>query len=130
MSLQAAIEAASGGEEVRPSLLEGAFAEIMESPAAGGFDALVVGHTDTLQPGKTTRQRHPSNWHLSAHRAISVSKALQKYGIGPTRIGVMGFGEYKPIQPNDNEEGRAQNRRVEIHLVPQGSIGSAAHAGF
>ena len=116
---------ALGSDVVKESATESlqAFAEIMESPAATGFDALVVGHTDTLQPGKVTRQKHPSNWHLSAHRAISVSKALQEYGIGPTRIGVMGFGEYRPIASNASSDGRTQNRRVDIYVVPAGSIG-------
>ena len=107
------------------------FAEIVSSAEAAGFDVIVVGHTDNIRIRReATRQAHPTNWHLSAHRAIAVSDVLQSDGLVPGRIGVMGFGEYKPIQPNDSEEGRAQNRRVEIHLVPQGSIGSAAHAGF
>ncbi len=106
------------------------FAEIMSSVQGADFDVIVVGHTDNIQiKREATRQAHPTNWHLSAHRAIAVSDTLQTDGLRPERIGVMGFGEYRPIQPNEGEEARAQNRRVEIHIVPRGSIGSAAHAG-
>ncbi len=105
------------------------FAEIMASGDATAFDVIVVGHTDNVQIRReATMQAHPTNWHLSAHRAIAVSNALQTDGLAANRVGVMGFSEYRPIQPNDTEEGRAQNRRVEIHIVPNGSIGSAAHA--
>ena len=107
------------------------FAEIMSSAGTEAFDVIVVGHTDNVQiKRESTRQAHPTNWHLSAHRAIAVSDALQSDGVTARRVGVMGFGEYRPIQPNESEEGRAQNRRVEIHIVPRGSIGSAAHAGL
>ncbi len=107
------------------------FAEIMSSAGTETFDVIVVGHTDNVQiKRESTRRAHPTNWHLSAHRAIAVSDVLQGDGIGSDRVGIMGFGEYRPIQPNDNEEDRSQNRRVEIHIVPRGSIGSAAHAGL
>ena len=107
------------------------FAEIMSSAGTEAFDVIVVGHTDNVQiKRESTRQAHPTNWHLSAHRAIAVSDVLQSDGVTARRVGVMGFGEYRPIQPNESEEGRAQNHRVEIHIVPRGSIGSAAHAGL
>lgn len=108
----------------------GRFAEIITSAAAASFDVIVVGHTDNIQiKREATLAAHPTNWHLSVHRAIAVSDVLQDDGLTAGRVGVMGFGEYRPLRPNDNEEGRSQNRRVEIHIVPRGSIGSAAHAG-
>lgn len=100
------------------------FAEILNSPAASGFEALIVGHTDSMRISREeTRRLHPTNWHLSVHRAIAVSDVLQQHGVAADRIGVMGFGEYRPIAPNDSEAGRSQNRRVEIYIVPSGTIG-------
>jgi len=105
------------------------FAEIIGSADAGGFEVLVVGHTDDRPiTRETTLRAHPTNWHLATHRAIAVSDALQTDGIPPTRIGVMGYGEYRPVVPNENEENRAKNRRVEIHIVPAGSIVASAGA--
>ena len=100
------------------------FAEIMNSPAASGFDALIVGHTDNMRISRAaTKKKHPTNWHLSVHRAISVSSILREYGVAPTRAGVMGFGEFHPIESNDTEAGRSQNRRVEVYIVPANTIG-------
>jgi len=103
------------------------FADIIKSDAASDFEVIVVGHTDNTPIGRPeTKQRHPSNWHLSAHRAISVASILQRDGYGAERIGIMGFGEYRPIADNASDAGKSQNRRVEIYLVPRGSIGHAA----
>ncbi|MCB9849517.1 MAG: OmpA family protein [Phycisphaerales bacterium] len=100
------------------------FADIIKSPAAAGFDVLVVGHTDDTRIGKPqTREQHPTNWHLSAHRAISVAKTLREDGLSPEKIAIMGFGEYRPIASNASDTGRSQNRRVEIYVVPEGSVG-------
>ncbi len=109
-------------DSARDSLTQ--FADIMKSPAAQGFDVLVVGHTDDRPISRPeTRQKHPTNWHLSAHRAIAVGNVLIDRGITPERVGVTGFGEYRPIADNATEAGRQQNRRVEIYVVPSGSIG-------
>ena len=96
---------------------------ILTSPAAAGFDALIVGHTDDLRMGPATRAKHYSNWHLSAHRAISVKSALTDAGLGETRVAVMGMGEFRPIEANKaNKQGNPKNRRVEIYIVPAGQI--------
>ncbi len=99
------------------------FASIMQSSAAQGFDVMVIGHTDD-RPIKReeTRRNHPTNWHLSTHRSISVSNVLRERGISEDRIGVTGFGETRPIASNSTESGRGQNRRVEIFVVPRGSV--------
>lgn len=120
---------ATGSDVVKESSIEAlrSFTQVLLSPAAAEFEALVVGHTDT-QPivRPETRAKHPTNWHLSAHRAIAVAFALQRYGYQPERLGIMGFGEYRPVADNDTEAGRAQNRRVEIYLIPRGSIVTAS----
>jgi chemotaxis protein MotB len=105
------------------SALKG-FASIVNSPAASGFDVIVVGHTDNIPIGKPgTRAKHPTNWHLSTHRAISVMNQLTAAAVKQQRLGVMGYGEYRPVAPNTTDDGRQKNRRVEIFLVPSTSIG-------
>jgi chemotaxis protein MotB len=94
------------------------FARIISSDAGSEFEVLIVGHTDNIPIKRSeTMRMHPTNWHLSVHRAISVSDFLQGAGLPPARIGVMGFGEYRPVADNNSEGGRAKNRRVEIFLV-------------
>jgi chemotaxis protein MotB len=102
------------------------FAEVIVSPAGAGFEVAVVGHTDNRPISRAaTKQAHPSNWHLSVHRAIAVASVLQGSGVEPTRIGVTGYGEFRPVATNDTAEGRRQNRRVEIYIVPAGTLGDA-----
>ena len=77
----------------------------------------VEGHTDTL-PIATIA--FPSNWQLSSARAASVVALFMAQGIAPVRMSVAGFGEYRPVAPNDSAEGRNRNRRVLI-VVPRAS---------
>lgn len=94
-------------------------AEILNSPNAQGFEVKIVGHTDNVRIGKPeTRAKHPTNVHLSVHRAISVRDALVQAGLDPVRTQVAGYGPYRPIVPNDARRGAAANRRVEIFLTP------------
>lgn len=103
------------------------FADIVKSPAAEEFGVVVVGHTDTTPIRKPeTKAKHPTNWHLSAHRAIAVSRIFLNAGVPPERVGVMGYGEYQPIAPNDTAENKAKNRRVETYLVPAAALGAFA----
>src|SRR3546814_16185554 len=55
---------------------------------------------------------------LSRNRAESVAGYLSTHGVARARIGTQGFGETQPVAANDTDAGRAQNRRVEIKLVP------------
>lgn len=99
------------------------FAEILMSPAADGFEAIVVGHTDDTPIVKaSTKAKHPSNWHLASHRAIAVARIIKKYGFSPQRIGVMGYGEYRPVADGSTPAGDSQNRRVEIYILPMGTV--------
>jgi chemotaxis protein MotB len=79
----------------------------------GYLIAEVQGHTDDRPINNT---RYPSNWELSADRATQVAKALISLGVDPTHLSVKGFGEYHPLCPNDSDENRLKNRRVEIQL--------------
>ena len=96
--------------------------KILNSEYAKKFDVIIAGHTDDLKIGKPqTRAKHPTNWHLSAHRAISVLNIMAGSNIAPERVSVRGFGEFRPIAPNKpNKKGNPQNRRVEIYIVPKG----------
>jgi chemotaxis protein MotB len=78
-----------------------------------GEDITVSGHTDSV-PINTPR--FPSNWELSAARAIAVARRFQELGVDPTRMSAVGYGEFRPIDTNKTAEGRAANRRVEIFL--------------
>jgi chemotaxis protein MotB len=80
----------------------------------------VEGHTDNVPLGADLRKNFPSNWELSAARAAAVVRFFQKKGgLEPQRLSVCGYSYYKPIGSNNNEEGRRQNRRIEIILKPQ-----------
>ena len=103
------------------------FTDILKSSAATNFEAIVVGHTDNRPISKpATKIKHPTNWHLSAHRAIAVATILKSNGLAPERIGVMGFGAYRPIADNGTTAGASQNRRVEIYILPAGTIAQVA----
>ncbi|MHC4706350.1 MAG: OmpA/MotB family protein, partial [Planctomycetota bacterium] len=66
--------------------------------------------------------KHPTNWHLSAHRAISVLKIMGANNVNSMRLSARGFGEFRPVVPNEpNKKGHAQNRRVEIYIVAKGT---------
>jgi len=79
----------------------------------------VEGHTDDVPIGPELARRYPTNWELSAARATNVARYLQeKIGIDPSLLSATGYGEYHPVASNEDEEGRARNRRIEIVLVP------------
>ncbi len=101
-------------------------ATILSSSAARSYEVRIVGHTDNV-PIKRVRAQHPTNWHLSVHRAIAVKDVLKNAGITPPRIGVAGYGEFRPVVPN-GPKGAQANRRVEIYLVPMPTDLSAAQS--
>lgn len=87
---------------------------------AGLFDLfdneiVIEGFTDDVPMNS---RQFPSNWELSTGRALSVLRYLsEEYNLSPTRMSARGYGEYRPIVPNDSEENRALNRRVNIVIV-------------
>lgn len=79
----------------------------------------VEGHTDNVRIGGRLKTVFPTNWELSTARAIHVVRFLhEKTGMDPKRLEAVGLGQYQPIATNDTPEGRAQNRRIEIVLLP------------
>jgi chemotaxis protein MotB len=79
----------------------------------------VQGHTDNV-PISTAQ--FPSNWELSAARAGAVVRLLGEGGANTSMMTVIGYGEQRPLQPNDTAEGRATNRRVILAILePEGA---------
>ncbi|MEX0885366.1 MAG: OmpA family protein [Phycisphaeraceae bacterium] len=109
-----------GSAEVRAGARDSLrrLAQILDSSAAAPYEVRVVGHTDNVPiANPATLERHPTNWHLSAHRAIAVKDALNEAGVGAARMNVAGYSHYRPLVPH-RPGGTEQNRRVEIYLVP------------
>ena len=96
-----------------------ALAQICSAEQAKDCRVLIVGHTDDIPIVRPeTKAKHPTNWHLSVHRAIAVKDVLKK-SMPEDRLAVMGFGEFKPIADNaPDNQGNPLNRRVEIFIVP------------
>jgi chemotaxis protein MotB len=79
----------------------------------------IEGHTDNVPIVGMLAKKFPTNWELSAARALNVARYLQEQGIDPVHLSAVAYGEYKPVAGNDTPEGRAKNRRIEIILVPK-----------
>ena len=78
------------------------------------YNVTVAGHTDDT-PINTTQ--FPSNWELSAIRAVNVAKFMILNGVNPHQISTEGYSAYRPVQPNTTDQNRHANRRVEITLI-------------
>ena len=79
----------------------------------------VEGHTDDVPLTAALKKRFPSNWELSTARASAVVRFLQQEGgIQPKRLSACGYSFYRSVAPNSSEQGRRQNRRIEIILGP------------
>jgi chemotaxis protein MotB len=109
---------ASGSDQVQPAARKSldALAEILKSSAAAPYEVMILGHTDSQAISAGTAQRHPTNMHLSAHRAISVRSALASMGVAADRMYSAGWGEHRPAVPNTSTGNTPANRRVEIYL--------------
>jgi len=87
--------------------------------ANGNHVIRVEGHTDNVPIGDRLVDTYPTNWELSARRAVNVVRHLQEEaGVDPERLQAVGRSKYRPVADNATAEGRARNRRMEIHLVP------------
>ncbi len=75
----------------------------------------VEGHTDNVPINTAT---FPSNWELASARALNVTRAMMDAGMPADRISAASFAETSPRASNDSAEGRAQNRRIAIVVVP------------
>lgn len=88
----------------------------------------VEGHTDD-KPIKTVR--FPSNWELSSARATEVVKYfVNQHSLAPTRLSALGYGEFRPIVPNNTDENRSKNRRVDIIVLTMELSGQEPQSDF
>lgn len=86
------------------------------------FNVRIEGHTDNVV---IRSERFASNWELSTSRAVSVLRHFIDRGISPKRLTAVGYSQYRPIASNDSEEGRADNRRVELYFTGSRMSGKA-----
>jgi chemotaxis protein MotB len=117
VNMEAAILFDSGKADVKPEGL--AILHKMVETLTNVKDKAIriEGHTDNVQITGGLARTFPTNWELSAVRAINVTKFLQEQGIDPRNLSAAAFAEYKPVADNTTKEGRAKNRRIEITLV-------------
>ena len=97
-----------------------ALQKIAESlQAAAAHTIIVEGHTDDVPIGPALADRFPTNWDLSAARAIAVVRFLEESaGLDPSILAAAAYGSHRPLASNENESGRRKNRRIEIILAP------------
>jgi len=102
-----------GKDELKPEIISvlNAVARVIKDMPN---EIMVEGHTDN-KPIVSGEFR--SNWELSAARAFSVVRYFIEQGIDSKRLSAIGYGEYRPLYPNDTEEHRAYNRRIEIDII-------------
>lgn len=114
VELQTDILFPSGAAQLMPSAAD-VIQKLGES--LGGFPnpIRVEGYTDD-RPISTAL--FPSNWELSSARAASVVEVLARHGVDPSRLSVLGFGQFRPVASNATPEGRNANRRVLLVILP------------
>lgn len=83
-----------------------------------GIRVSVNGHTDNNPIQGDLAQTFPSNWELSAARSLSVLRELVGLGVKQSILEARAYGEFRPVASNDDDNGRAQNRRIEIAIQP------------
>jgi chemotaxis protein MotB len=115
----------SGRAELKPNsfaILDAISSELRLQPN----DIRIDGHTDSTP---IDSPRYPTNWELSVARALALTRYLTETdGLPAGRLIAAGYGEFRPLASNDTREGRAMNRRVEIHLLS--SVPLAMQAGL
>jgi chemotaxis protein MotB len=117
VNMEAAILFDSGKADVKMDGLEILLKMVGTLKSVNDKAIRIEGHTDNVQISGALIRQFPSNWELSAARAINVAKYLQQQGLDPAILSAAAFAEYKPVADNGSKEGRAKNRRIEITLV-------------
>ncbi len=112
------------GREVLKSLIEPLSAYLKSHNEI----LMVSGYTDDQQVREGNR-RFADNWDLSAQRALTVTRALIDEGVPASAVFAAAFGSEQPVASNDDEEGRAKNRRVEIAPIPKPSSDAGSAHG-
>lgn len=119
IQIQAPVLYDVGGAELKPeirNLMMSLGALLRELPN----QVVVKGHTDNVPIANPTSE-FPTNWELSYQRAVNVVRFLiTETLVFPRRLAAEGYAEQRPIATNTTPEGRAKNRRVEIHILYAG----------
>ena len=102
--------------DTRETLLR--LADFFRSDELKGRRFRIEGHTDNTPVAE--KSKFPSNWELSATRAVNVLHYLADYGVRENDFSVAGYSDTRPKFSNDTAEGRAYNRRVDIIILDEG----------
>jgi chemotaxis protein MotB len=121
MAVQSDLLFDEGRSELRPAgkgaLMEIARALETTSPPSTGRRFLVTAHIDGNPEAKPPRHAR-SAWDVTAARAATVVEYLVSLGVSGASLTAAGAGTFDPIGPNDDAQGRARNRRIEVALLP------------
>ncbi|NRB37123.1 MAG: OmpA family protein [Pseudomonadales bacterium] len=93
-------------------------AEVAKELVDHEYQIVVTGNTDNVPVGAVLAKQYPSNWEVAGARAGSVVRLLEEHGVPADKLAAVSFGENRAVADNDSEDGRAQNRRIEIRLRP------------
>ncbi len=131
ISLREAGFFASGSAAPRPETLP-TLKQIANSLSRTPYDLRVEGHTDNIPIHSS---EFDSNWELSAARSTHIARVfLDMKAMPPERISAAGYAEFHPVAANDTAAGRAENRRVDLVVLPRTKVdlslpGNTASAG-
>jgi|WetSurMetagenome_2_1015567.scaffolds.fasta_scaffold243110_2 chemotaxis protein MotB len=113
----------SGSATPRPETL-GTLRQIANSLRHTRYDVRVEGHTDNVP---VHNAEFDSNWELSAARATRIARMfLDLHAIAPDRLSAAGYAEFHPVASNETADGRAENRRVDLVVMPRTHFSFAA----
>jgi len=93
-------------------------AKVAEELQGSTYEIQVIGDTDNQKIGPALAQRYPTNWELGSARASQITRLFMDAGIAESRMVAVSAADGRPRADNATEEGRAQNRRIEIRLRP------------
>ena len=117
----------SGSATPRPETL-GTLRQIADSLGRTSYDVRIEGHTDNVP---IHNPEFDSNWELSSARATRIARLFIDIGaLLPDRLSAAGYAEFHPVASNDTAEGRAENRRVDLIVVPRAQINFAVSDGY
>jgi chemotaxis protein MotB len=109
----------SGSATPHPETIE-TMRTIVKSIARTPYDVRVEGHTDNIP---VHNAEFDSNWELSSARATRIARMfLGLHGVSPERLSAAGYSEFHPIASNATAAGRAENRRVDLIVMPRTSL--------
>ena len=102
-------------EETREILLK--LSKFFQEPEIKNRRFRIEGHTDSTP---VSNEKFPSNWELSAARAVNTLHYLSDFGVDEKKFSVAGYADTRPVFSNDTREGQAYNRRVDILILDDG----------